>query len=82
MPNISTTHCDIPDEVSHKKTGLLTPEKDVDALAGSIKYFYRITDEEFRNFSDAARRHVVENYSIKKNAIRLKEIYNSLINFY
>jgi colanic acid/amylovoran biosynthesis glycosyltransferase len=82
LPIISTTHCDIPDEVAHKKTGLLTPEKDVDALAGSIKYFYRITDEEYRNFSDAARRHVVENYSIKKNAIRLKEIYNSLINFY
>ncbi len=37
MPVISTTHCDIPDEVVHGETGLLSPEKDVGALAELIK---------------------------------------------
>jgi colanic acid/amylovoran biosynthesis glycosyltransferase len=80
LPIISTIHCDIADEVVNYKTGLLTPEKDIDSLAESIKYFYEMTDIEYRNFSQNARRHVEENYSIKKNAIRLKEVYNSLIN--
>ncbi len=76
LPIISTTHCDIPDEVIHKKTGLLTPEKDAEALSESIKYFYRIGEKEYQNFSLAARKHVEENYSIKRNAILMKEKYN------
>ncbi len=79
LPIISTTHCDIPDEVVDYKTGLLTPEKDIDALAESIKYFFKMTDMEYKNYSLNARRHIEENYSINKNAIRLKEIYNILI---
>ncbi len=78
LPIISTTHCDIPDEVVHDKTGLLTPEKDVQALTNSIKCFYNMDSEEYKNFSAAARSHVEENYSIKKNATSLKEVYTHL----
>jgi len=78
LPIISTTHCDIPDEVVHLKTGLLTPEKDVDSLTESIKIFYRMQPKEFGEYSEAARKHVEENYSIKKNAIHLRDLYNSL----
>ncbi len=80
LPIISTTHCDIPDEVIHGKTGLLTPEKDAEALSESIKYFYRMDEKEYQRYSLAARRHVEEGYSIKRNAILLKEKYNSIAN--
>jgi glycosyltransferase involved in cell wall biosynthesis len=36
---IATTHCDIPSEVIQNETGLLTPEKDVEGLTNSIRYF-------------------------------------------
>ena len=32
MPVITTTHCDIPDEVIHNETGLLTAERDIEGL--------------------------------------------------
>ena len=79
LPIISTTHCDIPDEVIHLKTGLLSPEKDINGLTESIKYFYNMPQEEYRKYSEAARAHIEENYSIKKNAIRLKEVYDTVI---
>jgi len=79
LPIISTTHCDIPDEVIHQKTGLLTPEKDINALASSIQYFYDMNNTEYQLYSKAARQHVEEYYSIQKNSMKLKEIYNSLI---
>ncbi len=78
VPIISTTHCDIPDEVVNGKTGLLTPEKDVEALTNSIKYFYNMDNEAYKIFSEAARNHVEENYSIKKNAVYLREVYTRL----
>ena len=78
LPIISTTHCDIPDEVIHNKTGLLTPEKDVDALTNSIVHFYKMNDAEYKMYSEAARKHVEQNYSIRDNAYSLKQIYNSL----
>ncbi len=78
LPIISTTHCDIPDEVVHQKTGLLTPEKNVEALAESISYFYEMDDPEYQTYSIAARQHIEEEFSIQKNAIKLNEVYKSL----
>jgi colanic acid/amylovoran biosynthesis glycosyltransferase len=78
MPVISTTHCDIPDEVVDGKTGLLTPEKDDMALAQSIRRFYLMADEEYREFAKAARRHVEENYDAGRNAAKVAAIYRKL----
>jgi colanic acid/amylovoran biosynthesis glycosyltransferase len=79
LPVIATTHCDIPDEVADKKTGLLTPEKDVAALANSIYTFYKMQADEFSRFSLSARKHVEDNYSIANNAKTLQETYFELI---
>jgi colanic acid/amylovoran biosynthesis glycosyltransferase len=78
LPIISTTHCDIPDEVIHEKTGLLSPEKDIDGLTSSIQYFYNMDNIEYQSYSNAARKHVEEQFSIQKNSIKLKEVYDSL----
>ncbi|MEZ5039069.1 MAG: glycosyltransferase family 4 protein [Saprospiraceae bacterium] len=79
MPIISTTHCDIPSEVIHQKTGLLTPENDVDLLAESIRSFYEMDNEQFQSFSQAAVRHVSKEFNINSNARHLKAIYDLMV---
>lgn len=76
MPVIATTHCDIPGEVIHNETGLLTPEKDIEGLANSIQRFYELDNHEYQAFCTNARRHVQHNFDCKNNAALLKEIYN------
>jgi len=79
MPVISTTHCDIPDEVSHGLTGLLSPEKDVESLAKSIEIFYHMGQHEYDEFSARARLHVTREYDIHSNAKKLRRLYHEII---
>lgn len=80
MPVISTTHCDIPDEVIDMKTGYLTPEREVSQLVKSIEKFYNMDDSEYQVFSKNARKHIEKNYDSVKNSKRLEELYKELIN--
>jgi colanic acid/amylovoran biosynthesis glycosyltransferase len=79
MPVIATTHCDIPDEVIHRETGLLTPEKDVESLVRSIKYFYELDDDAYWVFCENARKHISRNFDCKQNAAQLKKTYDLCI---
>jgi colanic acid/amylovoran biosynthesis glycosyltransferase len=78
MPVIATNHCDIPEEVIHLKSGLLTPEKDDDALASSIRAFYEMGQEEYDGYSENAREHIQKNYDVKRNARVLRQIYEQV----
>jgi colanic acid/amylovoran biosynthesis glycosyltransferase len=75
LPVISTLHCDIPSEVLHQKTGLLTPEKDIVALTESIQTFYHMNNDEYQIFSSNGRQHIENQYDSVKNSKRLREIY-------
>jgi colanic acid/amylovoran biosynthesis glycosyltransferase len=79
MPVIATTHCDIPDEVIHAQTGILTPEKDVEGLVNSIRYFYHLDSSTYHTFCANARQHVGRNYDCKHNAAQLKKIYATCV---
>jgi colanic acid/amylovoran biosynthesis glycosyltransferase len=79
MPIIATTHCDCPDEVIHNETGLLTPEKDTDSLADSIRYFYGLDNSKYRAFCVKAREHISRNFDCKQNAAQLKKIYTACV---
>ena len=79
MPVIATTHCDIPDEVIHEKTGLLSPEKNVVELAMNIKKFYRMDNSEYQKFAQNARAHVEKNYDIRSNAKMLEKLYDRIV---
>jgi colanic acid/amylovoran biosynthesis glycosyltransferase len=79
MPVIATYHCDIPEEVIDKKTGLLVSENDPIGLAESILYFLNNPDL-LTGYGKAARKHVMENYSARKQAEKLESIYSSLLN--
>ncbi len=78
MPIIATTHCDIPDEVVHAKSGLLSPEKNIEALAESMKHFYKMNNETYQEFAQRARLHVEQQYDISENAKKLKLVYDKI----
>ena len=50
LPIISTKHCDIPDEVSHKKSGFLADENN-EQFIQILKNFYRMSSLEYIAFS-------------------------------
>lgn len=79
LPIISTTHCDIPSEVLHGKTGLLCPEKDIESLVDSIIKFYEMDNSDYQFFSKNARQHVENEYNSIENSKKLKEIYEEAI---
>lgn len=79
LPVIATTHCDIPAEVLHGRTGLLAPEGDVTMLAAHIERFYWMQNDEYQIFSNEASRHVARHFDIRNTGLRLHELYQTLI---
>jgi colanic acid/amylovoran biosynthesis glycosyltransferase len=79
MPVISTTHCDIPDEVLHGKTGLLSPEKDTFALSKSIHFFYFFDQIQYDIFAENSRKHVENNYDVRENSAKIRMFYDEVL---
>jgi len=79
MPILSTLHCDIPEEVVHNETGILVPEKSNEALKEAILRFYEMSNEEYQVFAHNAKAYVTEHFDITKNAVCLKETYETLL---
>jgi colanic acid/amylovoran biosynthesis glycosyltransferase len=80
MPVISTRHCDIPDEVIHGCTGLLSEERDIQSLVENIKQFYLMNNDEFNEYSQRAREHIDLNYNIRMSGHSLLNVYKTLFN--
>lgn len=75
MPILSTTHCDMPDEVIDGKTGVLVKESDVERLADAIEAFYLMDEPSYHLYCRQARKHVEDNYDAVKNGQILQEVY-------
>lgn len=78
MPVVSTFHCDIPEVVFDKKCGLLSPERDVSSLAENMLFFVNNPDS-FEAFAKQGRKHIEQNYSLKKQAKALEQIYDDVL---
>ena len=78
MPIIGSTHCDIPFEVIHGKTGLLSPEKQLAPLVQSIKTFYEMDPSTYAEYAKNARLHVETQFNIGKNGLMLASLYKEL----
>ena len=74
MPVISTLHCDIPEEVNSGTTGLLVPEGDFKALSDAILLFIK-NQGILVQYASSGRKTVEKNYSAKKQANILYDIY-------
>lgn len=78
LPVISTFHADIPEVVLHEKTGLLAPEKDTELLAEYIHFFYEADNEEYKKIAVSARRHIEDEYDVRRSGQQFSEIYHEL----
>jgi len=79
MPILSTTHCDIPEVVMDGESGYLVPERDVDALAAKLEILVSNPDL-WKQMGQEWRRHIEENYDVKKQVQRLEGIYDEVFN--
>jgi colanic acid/amylovoran biosynthesis glycosyltransferase len=79
LPVLATSHFDLPNEVLHDQTGLLSPEGDKQTLADHIRRFYFMEKTEYQQFSRNARRHVEQIFDVKKSAIRLQNLYQEIV---
>jgi len=78
LPVISSYHADIPEAVVEGESALLAPEKDVDVLERHLNYLIEQQDI-WKIMGLAGRKHIEEDYSIKKQVAKLEDIYDSII---
>ena len=65
LPVVATDHCGIPELVQDGVTGLIAPEKDLQALAERLSRLMRSRELRVR-FGSEARNFVDENYNVGK----------------
>jgi glycosyltransferase involved in cell wall biosynthesis len=76
VPVVSTAISGIPELVEDGLTGRLAPEKNVDALAQVLEELLEDADR-IQRFGKAARVHVLKDFSISKNAAKLRELIST-----
>ncbi|MEO0456010.1 MAG: glycosyltransferase [Cyanobacteria bacterium P01_A01_bin.114] len=68
----------IPEVVCHHQTGLLVPEKDVNALTQAILLLWA-QPEQRQRFALAGRQHVEQKFDLRRNTQALEEIYDEVM---
>lgn len=77
VPIVSTYHDDIPHVVVEGETALLAEERDIDGLAGKIKFLVE-NPQIWGKMGAKGREHVEEKHDIRRLAKQLEEIYEQL----
>jgi colanic acid/amylovoran biosynthesis glycosyltransferase len=77
MPIISTTHCDIPEVISHGVSGLLAEERDVEGLITYLKWLIHHTDH-WKGMGKAGRKRVETEYNARMQGEELACIYREV----
>ena len=75
---VSTTHCDIPEEVNYGVKDWLVAERDVDGLVGKLAWLLEHPGE-WVKMLDIGRKHIETEYDAKKQGKRLANIYHEII---
>lgn len=79
MPVVATTHCDIPEIVVDRVSGLLAPERDSLALARRLELLLT-NPSRWPEFGRAGRRRIEMEYDAARQAGRLEQIYDEVSN--
>lgn len=78
MPIISTKHCDIPEIISHRITGLLSEERDAYGIVRNLLFLLN-HPEEWKSMVTAARNKVAREFNAAVQGILLANIYQEVI---
>jgi colanic acid/amylovoran biosynthesis glycosyltransferase len=78
LPVVGTDHAGIPEVVKDRESGLLVPERDVDALVGGLEHLINHPELRFA-MGRKGRRFVEEQYDIENLNDRLVSIYQQLL---
>lgn len=76
---IASNVTSIPEIVVHRKTGLLVPPRDCQALAEAICYLLDRPDLR-RRMGEAGRRRLQEYFTVGKMAQSTEKVYNEVLN--
>ncbi len=76
MPIISTNHCDIPGTLGKTNKEFLVSERNVEALTES--FLKLLSLETWEPIVNENRKHLEENFCVRKQGYKLKEIYLNL----
>ena len=74
MPVVATRHCDIPDIVQHRETGLLADERDVDVLSTHLGTLASSPDR-LEEMGARGHHHIAENHDARMQGERLDQFY-------
>ncbi len=77
MMIVSTTHCDIPGVILDGRTGLLAPERDVEALVERLHWIVS-HPERWLDLQQAGRAHIEAEFDARRQGERLAAIYREL----
>lgn len=78
MPVLSSFHADIPEVVLDGQSGLLSPERDIDALTANLEFLVT-HPEKWEEMGRHGRSHIEKEYNVKIQARKLQEIYSSIL---
>jgi colanic acid/amylovoran biosynthesis glycosyltransferase len=78
MPIVSTRHCDIPEVVVDGVSGVLVPERNVEALSRAIVDIVA-SPESWREIGQAGRAHVEAEYDIRVQVAKLEQVYQQAV---
>jgi colanic acid/amylovoran biosynthesis glycosyltransferase len=78
MPILSTTHCDIPEVVKDGESGYLAPERNLDVLKDRLEFLIH-NHNLWVEMALNGRKHIENNYDVKKQVQRLEEIYDKVL---
>jgi colanic acid/amylovoran biosynthesis glycosyltransferase len=77
MPVVSTTHCDIPGVVTHKASGLLAAERDVNGLVQHLQWLIE-NPESWLAMALVGRKHIEMEFDARIQGQSLKRIYDQV----
>jgi colanic acid/amylovoran biosynthesis glycosyltransferase len=79
MPLVSTFHCDIPEVISHRETGLLAEERNVEQLTENLLWLCR-NPEAWPDMLAKGRQRIEEQFSAAIQGRKLGGLYAELLN--
>jgi colanic acid/amylovoran biosynthesis glycosyltransferase len=77
MPVVATRHCDIPEVIRDRHSGLLAEERDPVGLYRHLQWLVQ-NPERWRSLASAARTHVESEFDVRKQSERLANLYRTL----